>query len=553
MNDSVRLSLSSPNGQQEFILEKKEAQTSLAEIMARRGHPLNTRCGQRGICKGCVINLTIGQLLENTEVISAPAEIRSCQCHTLPGSEISVEAPARSLLNYEPRVMADFAIGIPFGHDPLFETRKGETRLGLAIDIGTTTIVVLLVDMATGEILARASDFNRQIHFGDDVLTRIQLCSDDPTLLGKLQEAIVTNTLTPLIRQTCSQASVSPDDLAGITVAGNTTMLHFLAGEDPTPMGMVPFTPRFLEHKKLQTDQIGLDLDSAESVLPPLDIHLLPGLAAYVGADVTAGIFTTGMHFKEKPTLFTDIGTNGEIVLKYGDCLLGCATAAGPAFEGSGLSCGMRAVDGAIEHIRLREPPDAPICQLIEQNPSARRPVGLCGSAYIDFLAEGRRMGLLNESGRFDAAFCATLRQEFVLNTDDGKAFSLNPKLKDPITISERDIAHLLQAKAAIAAGIEILLTRAGITPDDVDKLTLAGGFGFHIDISNAIVSGLLPGFHPDQIEVVGNTSLAGAYVALLDRNSFAEMESIRKNIEIVELNLDPEFEDRYIDHLSLS
>lgn len=553
MSNTVRLSLSTPKGRQEFILEKNEAQNSIVEILTRRGFPLNTRCGRRGICKGCVIKLVIGQLVENAEVIEAPAELRSCQCQTLPFSEISLEVPARSLLSYEPNVMTDFAIGIPFGHDPLFAVKNGEKRLGLAIDIGTTTIVVLLVDLETGDILARASDFNRQIHFGDDVLTRIQLCSDDPGMVDRFQEAIARKNLRPLIQKTCSEASVSPDELAGITVAGNTTMLHLVADEDPTSMGAVPFTPRFLEHKRLRSDQIGLDLKSGESGLAPLDIHLLPGLAAYVGADVTAGIYATGMHYNEKPTLFLDVGTNGEIVLKYGDCLLGCATAAGPAFEGSGLSCGMRAVDGAIDHIQLREAPEAPVCQMIGNEQTNRNFRGVCGSAYLDFLAEGRRIGLLDERGRFEADFCEALPPEFVLNTENGKAFSLIPNLKDPIIISEHDIAHILQAKAAIAAGIEILLARAGLAPYEVERLYLAGGFGFHIDIPNAITCGLLPGFHPDQVEVIGNSSLAGAYIALLDRNALAEMESIRENIEIVELNLDPQFEDRYINHLSLS
>lgn len=553
MNREFRVFLATSKGNQEFVLPDKKSETSLADNLASRGSPLNTRCGQKGICKGCVVKLISGRLTMNSRIIEAPAEIRSCQCQAIPSSVLSLEIPPRSLMSYNPRIMSDFAIGIPFSQDPLFNNVERDVkRFGLAVDLGTTTVVVLLVDLQTGKILAQASDFNAQIHLGDDVLTRIQLCSVDPATVVRMQEAVVGNCLVPLIRQVIAQENVSFDCLAGMIVSGNTTMLHLLAGEDPTPMGVVPFTPRFLNSRRLQSNSIGFDFDRNENDSNPFEICLLPGLAAYVGADLTAGIYATGMHYSEAPTLLTDIGTNGEIILKYGENLWGCATAAGPAFEGAGLSCGMRAVEGVISRIAFPDPLKAPVCEVIGQRSSGRQPLGICGSAYLDFLAEGRRIGLLDGRGRFEPAFCESLPPGYILNMESGKAFSLLPNLKEPITISEQDIAQLLQAKSAIAAGMEILLKRAGINTSQVEKLYLAGGFGFNVDIPNAIACGLLPGLNPRQVEVVGNSALAGAYICLLDRNALVQMETIRQRIEIIELNLDPDFEDRYINHLSL-
>jgi uncharacterized 2Fe-2S/4Fe-4S cluster protein (DUF4445 family) len=274
---------------------------------------------------------------------------------------------------------------------------------------------------------------------------------------------------------------------------------------------------------------------------------LLPGAAAYVGADVMAGVFASGMVYGQETSLLVDVGTNGEIVLKHGDRFWGCATAAGPAFEGSGLSCGMRAGRGAISHIRLDHGSPEPQIEVINNGP----PIGVCGTAYVDFVAQARRTGILRHNGRFapEADRDPRVRpgkhgREFVIAAGaDGK----------PIYISESDVARLLQAKAAIAAGIVCLLNCAGLTPSAVRILYLAGGFGFHMDVENVIRCGLLPGFRPDQISLVGNTSLAGAYLALLDSSVLDEIKKVSARVETLELNLVPGFESIYIDQLAVS
>ena len=274
--------------------------------------------------------------------------------------------------------------------------------------------------------------------------------------------------------------------------------------------------------------------------------HLLPGAAAYVGADITAGVFSSGMAYQHGPCLLVDIGTNGEIVLKHGDRLVGCATAAGPAFEGAGMGSGVRAGKGAIAHVRLEGDPPRPEIEIIGEGP----PIGLCGTGYVDFVAQARRRGLIGRTGRMTEAGA---RCDFMQPLKHGRGFRVaEGRGHEPIIVSEADIASLLQAKAAIAAGIECLLHRCRLTAAEVKTVYLAGGFGFHMDLDNLIRCGILPGFHRSQIEVVGNTSLAGAYLSLLDASAVEEIKRIGLQLQIIELNLEPNFTTCYIDNLFL-
>jgi uncharacterized 2Fe-2S/4Fe-4S cluster protein (DUF4445 family) len=382
-------------------------------------------------------------------------------------------------------------------------------------------------------------------------------------MLSRLQQAVIKSTIGPLIAEAIRSAgSALHGPITVITFAGNSTMLHLAAGVDPSSMGIAPFTPVFLEHRTMLAHEIGLALPSAAAAVPghsaegaPLSVdpvvHLLPGAAAYVGADLVAGILSSGLAYDPGPSLLVDVGTNGEIIFKHGDTLLGCATAAGPAFEGSRLTSGLRAGEGAISAINFTARPFAVHTRVIGDT----KPIGLCGSAYIDFLADARRVGMLTPTGRFDRDYLHVHVPPDCLRPgeDDGVMFRVarNSGQRD-ILVSETDVAALLQAKAAIAAGILTLLSHAGITPERVKTVYLAGGFGTRMNRENAMACGLLPGFNARQVQVVGNSSLAGALLALLDSSVIPELERIAKKMRIVELNLDPSFEDRYIDQLSL-
>jgi uncharacterized 2Fe-2S/4Fe-4S cluster protein (DUF4445 family) len=531
-----------PDGGTRVEIHAAEEDGALSKVLSDHGYPLNTRCGQRGLCRGCEVELRHGSLIVDKAPVTAPATLRACRSRL--NGPITIWLPSRSRIEHRPQVGETFEIAVPYAHDTLFSPME-KRDTGFAVDIGTTTVVVLLVDLTNGEVLSRAGGFNSQIRFGDNVLTRID-AARTPETVAAMQSAVVSETLAPLLLQACERAGRSADRIAGGTIAGNTTMLHLLAGVDPTPLGIAPFTARFLTGRMLAASDIAFDVDGLQADTP---IQLLPSIAAYIGADITAGALATGMIFDAAPSLLVDIGTNGEIVLQHGGALTACATAAGPAFEGCGLKCGSRAREGAVSELSLKPDPFQIIAKTIGDMPLSRA-AGICGSAYIDFLATARAAGLLGEAGRFLPAAWNALPESHRQSDDDGRALRLCAG--DGPFISEVDVALLLQAKAAIGAGIETLLETAGIRAEEISRLYLAGGFGMHLNVPHAIACGLLPGFHADQVRVVGNTSLAGALLALIDRNTLDEMESLRQRVDVIELNLADGFEDRYVEHLML-
>jgi len=508
----------------------------LSAVLARAGYVLNTRCGQKGLCRGCEVILADG------------AAVKSCQMPAAAVLGREVRIPEKSLLRGSISVAVDFQPRCAYELRPLMEPANGRT-LGLCIDIGTTTVVMALVELATGKILGRSSSYNAQVRMGEDVLTRIEACSRSRDALLEGQRLLLEETLTVLWGELMRDTGCSGDRLAGAVAAGNTTMLHLLAGEDPSPMGKVPFTPVFLEAQWRAHHSFPW-LQPAWAGAGEIPWYLLPGYGAYVGADIAAGWLASGMADHPGATLLIDIGTNGEILLQHKGALTGCATAAGPAFEGTRLSWGTRAIEGAVS--RLHGSPLARTalhCEFVGRRKP--RAVGFCGSAYLDFLALGAESGLLLPSGRFDAARAAAAG--LALGRGEwGLHWPLDPDDPDGPAISEADIASLLQAKAAIAAGTEILLRQSGVAHAEVERVFLAGGFGLNLGIDSAIRCGLLAGFSRDQIEVVGNASLGGAYVCLLDRQRAAGLERAARDARIIELNLDPGFEDAYIDHLGL-
>jgi uncharacterized 2Fe-2S/4Fe-4S cluster protein (DUF4445 family) len=518
----------------------------LSAVLAEAGMPLNTRCGGRGWCSGCEVDLVEGRVTGRDGPVEAPARVRACSVQADPAETLHFSIPQRSHLAHAPHVEDNFSINVPFDIDPPFAVERGRADTGFAVDIGTTTVAVVLVDLGNGTVLSRAGAYNAQIRYGDNVLTRIGAAGTGH--LEHLRRAMVHETLAPLLVKACQRAGRGPERLCGGTVAGNSTMLHLLLGVDPSSMGTAPFTPVFLDSRTVTAGELGLCAEPGFSRLAPqLPVILLPGFSAYVGADLAAGAHATGMAFDEQPSVLVDIGTNGEMLLHSDGRLLGCATAAGPAFEGAGLLSGTRAHAGAISHVYLGSNPFSVRMETIGKRDPAGSP-GLCGTAYVDFLAEARRVGLLQTSGRFDRNFLKMLPKELLVETPHGPALWL----VDDLCVGELDVSNLLQAKAAIAAGLGILLEQAGMSPERISRLYVAGGFGMHITIENALAVGFFPGFRREQIQVVGNTSLAGALLAALDRNALPRMNALRATARMVELNQHPEFEDRFIDALML-
>jgi len=546
MSSPFHVQVELDNGEHRIIPVSNGDPRPLSELLAAHGLPLNTRCGQRGLCRGCEVMLREGALLTENGEVRSPATVRACLASLT--ESVSVHIPARSRIEHRPQVGETFEIAIPYAHQPLFPVRPGIRDTAFAVDIGTTTVVVLLVDLVTGEVLSRAGAFNEQIRFGDNVVTRID-AARVPQNLAAMQRAIAVQTIRPLMLRACGRAGRDMERIAGGAIAGNTTMLHLLVGADPTPLGIAPFTPRFIAGKRVTAGDILLDGDG----LPPeTPVQLLPGIAAYIGADIAAGVYASGMVYDPAPSLLVDMGTNGEIVLQCGGKLTACATAAGPAFEGGGLRCGTRAREGAVSDLAITLAPFGITAATIGSVPLTRAN-GICGSAYVDFLATARASGLLHTNGRFVAEAWAGLPAASRLTDDDERALALTVSNESGVLrISEVDVALLLQAKAAIGAGIEILLETAGLRAEDLGHIYLAGGFGMHLNVAHAITIGLLPGCRETQVRVVGNTSLAGALLALVDRSCLDEMENLRAQVDVIELNLADGFEDHYIDHLSL-
>jgi len=515
---------------------------NLAELLAGAGFPLNTRCGQRGICRGCMVEWIGGGLSAADGLPARPGTVRACQMKLAGGDPVIVEVARTARISESPLVGETVVVDVPFVVDPAIPLRPPRDT-AFAIDLGTTTVVVLLVDLQSGEILSRAGAFNAQIRFGDNVITRIG-AGADPGIRREMRRVLTAETLGPLIREALRRAGRDAPRLAGGVVAGNTTMLHILADEDTRPLGVAPFSARFLDGRCEPAEKFGLADAGIDGDLP---VRLLPGFAAYVGADIVAGVHATGMTLDPEPGMLVDMGTNGEIVICADGRLIACATAAGPAFEGAGLTCGTRAHHGAISRIHIDH--GLPAVETIGAE-KATADTGICGSAYIDFLALARRQGWLRGNGRFESDAWCLLPEEF-RHTEDGIRSILPAGFPGP-RITEIDIAHLLQAKAAIAAGVEMMLATAGIKAADIGRLHLAGGFGMHLDVGHAIAIGLLPGFRSEQVRVVGNTSLAGAWLGAIDRQALVEMDAIRQRATTVELNELPDFEGSFIDHLSL-
>jgi uncharacterized 2Fe-2S/4Fe-4S cluster protein (DUF4445 family) len=506
--------------------------STLADALASAGFKLNTRCGQKGSCRGCTVHV------RRPATGEAEEELLACRVPASSFLAAQVRVPTASLQVRRPAIVSEFAVRVPTGHDPLFASGR---PLGIAVDIGTTTVAATLVDLESGDALATASALNAQVSHGDNVVTRINLCREHPGNIGRLRDAFWSETFAELVRWLEAGSGRTVQEVAGIVLAGNTTMLHLAAGVDPSGMGAVPFTPNFVETRRIDPAPCGFSA--------PMEIVLLPSVSAFVGSDIVAGTICCGFEYEMKPSLYIDVGTNGEILLGGPAGFVACATAAGPAFEGCGLLCGARAGDGVVGRIDLRESPFRPTGKIIGP-PSAEPAHGIAGSAYIDFLAEGRRVGLLDENGRFDRARVAASSEWF---QEEANGLSMRLGKRHPgLRIGEVDVALLLQAKAAIAAGIETLLARHRMKAGDLDEVLLAGGFGMNLSVANAAACGLLPGIRVDRVVAVGNTSLGGAYLAMLDRSILAEMEAFQGKVESVELNLDEGFEDRFLDHLAL-
>jgi uncharacterized 2Fe-2S/4Fe-4S cluster protein (DUF4445 family) len=411
---------------------------------------------------------------------------------------------------------------------------------GVAIDIGTTSNVVYLIDLNSGRVIDRASAYNAQIQAGEDVISRI-VFSQKRDGLRRLQQ-MVLKTLNGLIEDLAGRNQVPTRQISNAVVAGNTTMIQLFLSLDPKYLREMPFIPTVGQPLPVLAEQIGL------SINPQATVDCLPVVGAYVGADITAGVLASGVYDTDKLTLFIDVGTNGEIVLGNRDWLITCACSAGPAFEGSGVRHGMRATAGAIEEIWIDHRTYEPTYETIGGLPAR----GICGSGMIGLLAELFIAGILDKAGKL----ARDLPTPRVRVGDHGAEYVVvwanQSGIGTDIVINEVDIENLLRTKGAIYAGFSVLVQSVGVQLAEVEQVLIGGAFGQYINVEKAIQIGLLPDMPWDRFNFLGNTSVLGAFYSLVARPMRREVLEIAKKMTYLELSADNTFYDQFMSAMFL-
>ncbi len=409
--------------------------------------------------------------------------------------------------------------------------------VGCAIDIGTTTVTMVLVDMQSGKILAKGSSGNGQIRYGADVINRI-IEQSRPGGKEKLQKAIVDETLSPIIRNLCRSAKIAPESVLRLSVGANTTMNHLLVGVDADPVRMDPYIPSFFGWEGLLAGDLHLPVNPLASVI------IAPNIGSYVGGDITAGTLASLIWDKDEMSLFIDLGTNGEIVFGNRDFLMSCACSAGPAFEGGDISCGMRATDGAVEACVLDKDTMEPTVTIVGD--AGQKCVGICGSGIIDIISELYRCGIINAKGLFVREGKRVGRDEhgmgrYIL------AFPEETQTGREVSINEVDIDNFIRAKGAIFSAIDTLLQSVDMTVECIDRVYVAGGIGSGINMKNAVNIGMFPDVELEKFSYIGNSSLTGAYAMVISDEATAKCAEVGANMTYLELSTYPGYMDSFV------
>ncbi|MFH0739135.1 MAG: ASKHA domain-containing protein [Candidatus Omnitrophota bacterium] len=413
----------------------------------------------------------------------------------------------------------------------------GDTSLknfGLCFDIGTTTVSAQLVDLNTKKVLGTKATYNKQAAFGSDVITRIIYAKEEDGL-EQLHQA-VTDDMNEMTQELIKEHAVDLNDVTCVVCAGNTTMIHLLLRVDPSYIRREPYAPVFNFAPVLRAAEAELRIN------PRGLLACVPGVASYVGGDVTAGVLSCGLYQEEELSLLIDIGTNGEVVLGNKEFLISAAASAGPAFEGSGVSCGMRAAKGAIQKVRIKPESLEVSYSVIGEVKS----LGICGSGYIDLIAQLLLAGILDKNGKIK-----TIKNKRIREGELGREFIVafkDQSLKGAdIVITEPDIENLKRAKAAIYSATSVLLRHMGLNFNQLKKVFIAGGFGTYLDIENAISIGLLPDLERSKFLFIGNSSLAGSRQVLLSYEAMKKADEIARTITYFELSVEPSYMDEYM------
>lgn len=593
-----------PTGRQVYVLPG----SILLEAAAQAGLILQTPCGGTGKCGKCRVRIISGDCNPSAvcQVVLSRSEIENggrLACQARVGGDLRIEIPNESLFESQQQILVQGAgekfhlqpavgkfyvdLGQPdqqnadsdieriraavkpavFNHvsiatmrmlpaalrknrfkgtvvladHELIDFESGNTTskcFGIAMDIGTTTIVGTLVNLQNGEDAALDARVNPQTSYGDDVVSRIRLCRDDEKGINRLQRVII-GAINDIIDKLIVDARISRGDIYEVVLAGNTTMQQIACGIDPSALGEMPFIAAFTDAMEINAAELEIDINAKGK------IYVFPQIGSFVGGDTVAGLVASRLIHQDETTLFVDIGTNGEIVLKHKNRVMAASVAAGPAFEGARISCGMRATDGAIEKVVINEDVNFNVI-------GNSKPAGLCGSGLIDLVAELLRVGALEATGRIfapaelPAGMPSLLKKRFFVK-DGQTGFILAHKSETasglPLVITQKDIREMQLANAAIRAGINILLKLEKLSPADIDCVLLAGAFGNFIRRNHALRIGLLPSVPSERIRFIGNASLMGAKRAVLSVAEKDHASRIVRLVKHIDLSLSPEFQ----------
>ena len=513
-----------PEGRQISI----QSGVSLLEAAGQAGIILNTSCGGRGTCKKCLVNLE-----------PSGRKVLACQYHI--SEDLTVTIPQESRF-FEQKILES---GIMSATEASFTIYEKYRRLdptgeifGVAVDIGTTTVVAKLINLKDGRHLATESALNPQTQFGSDVISRITY-ADTPEKAARLKK-VITICINRLIAGLCSKASISYEQIYELCAVGNTTMNHIFLGFPIDQLGLAPYKAHSLDAHDLPPGRLGININTKGN------IHTVENIAGFVGSDTTAVALAAGIDSDEKMTLIVDIGTNGEIVLGSKELLYAASCAAGPALEGAGITCGSTAQKGAIEGVLVAE--DDIVVNVIG-NTTAR---SICGSGIIDAVAVMLDLGVINKTGRFaapkmlkdnvsDAIFAR------IFKSNDRPAFRLTKN----VFITQGDIRQVQLAKAAIRAGIMLLQKEITVADDDIEQILLAGAFGNYIRKEHALRIGLLPDVGLGRIHFIGNAAASGAQIILVSETARQMAHLLAKQIKYIEIAQRSDFANTFTKCLS--
>jgi uncharacterized 2Fe-2S/4Fe-4S cluster protein (DUF4445 family) len=544
---------------------------TLLQVARRAGAHIDAPCGDRGRCGKCRVRILAGAVSAVTpeeRALLSPAELAAgvrlaCEAHALGSLTVEVPESSRNLTGRkagaelphpiipdpftskicitDPTVVTNFYAG-----DMLLGVEVGDTtaaHYGVALDIGTTTVVCYLMNLCTGAEVAVGVLSNPQATYGADVISRISYTQGNPEHVTTLQHAVIA-AVNEILATVTKSAGIAPTDILEMTVAGNTCMIHLFLGIDPASLGHAPYTPTVTESVTINAADLGVHLH------PRGVVRTLPNIAGFVGADTVAMLAASELASRKGLWIAADIGTNAEILLALDGCLLACSTAAGPAFEGAKIRHGMRALPGAIDGVVIG-------ADLFVHTIDDRQPLGICGSGIIDAVSELVHVGMLAPTGRFVAAddlpdLPDALRAR-VVPTGVVLVWAAESGTGHDILLTQKDVREVQLVKGAIAAGVRTMLEKVGKTTADLDGFCVAGAFGTYITKEHAIRIGLLPDLAPEKLHFLGNAAGTGAKMALLSRTEYSTMVEAARQVEYVELAGDRNFADHFMCAMTLA